>query len=89
LRLIAFARAIHYHQLITEEETMALQIKQLVKRLAWLGYTAFEIRNIVREAIGDDDDALEDLCPTRSSQVIRHLQQYERLGAHYLLTYSK
>ncbi len=69
---------------------MALHIKQLVKRLALLGYTAFEIRNIVREAIGIDDLAdLEDICPARGTQVIRHLQQYERLGSHYLLNYSK
>lgn len=68
---------------------MALHIKQLVKRLTWLGYTAFEIRNIVREAIGDDLADLEDICPTRGSQIIRHLQQYERLGSHYLLNYSK
>lgn len=68
---------------------MASSIKQLVKRLTWLGYTAFEIRNIVREAIGDDSIALEDLCQIRGLQVLRNLQQYERLGSHYLLTYSK
>jgi hypothetical protein len=69
---------------------MAIRIKQLVKRLTWLGYSAFEISSIVREAVGEDILAdLEDLCPARGSQVITHLQQYERLGSHYLLNYSK
>ncbi len=69
---------------------MAYHIKQLVKRLTLLGYTAFEIRSIVREAVGEDILAqLEDICPVRGSQVIRHLQRYERLGSHYRLNYSK
>ncbi len=66
---------------------MELRIKELVRRLAWLGYTDFEIGSIIREAIGHD--STDDLCPVQGSRVLRHLQQYERLGSHYLLTYSK
>ncbi len=63
-------------------------IKKLVKRLAWLGYTAYEISAIVKDAIGDDsiDD---DICADKATRVISHLKRYERLGADYLLTYSK
>ncbi|MDT8901566.1 hypothetical protein [Anaeroselena agilis] len=63
-------------------------IKRLVKRLAWLGYTAYEISAIVRDAVGDDgiDD---DICVDKAALVISHLRRYERLGADYLLNYSK
>jgi hypothetical protein len=70
-----------------EEEKMELRIKQLVRRLVWLGYSAYEIGTIVRDAIGDDN--VGNLCPDRGSLVIRHLEQYEQLGLNYLLTYSK
>jgi hypothetical protein len=63
-------------------------IKQLVKRLAWLGYTAFEISAIVRDAIGDDEIG-DGICPVKAGRVISHLRRYEQLGAEYLLTYSK
>ncbi|MDR7865721.1 MAG: hypothetical protein RIN56_02830 [Sporomusaceae bacterium] len=74
---------------ITEEEKMELNIiKKLVKRLAWLGYTAYEISAIVKDVIGDDsiDD---DICSLKASRVISQLKRYEELGANYLLTYSK
>jgi hypothetical protein len=63
-------------------------IKQLVKRLAWLGYTAFEISAIVKDAVGDDEIG-DDICAVKAGQIISQLKRYEQLGAEYMLTYSK
>lgn len=69
---------------------MAQHINQLVTRLHRLGYSAFEIGNIVREAIGEERfHSLEAIGPAYRPRVIRHLERYERLGRHYLHNFSK
>lgn len=66
---------------------MEQRIKQLVKRLALLGYCTFEIRNIFKDAVGHD--SIEDISLVDGAKVIRQLEHYEQMGANYLLTYSK
>ncbi|MCX7780264.1 MAG: hypothetical protein N2491_04990 [Negativicutes bacterium] len=66
---------------------MEQRIKQLCTRLNFLGYCTFEIKIMLREAIGSakfniDDDSV---CTT----VISVLEKYERLGVEYMQSYSK
>lgn len=66
---------------------MEQRLKELLRRLTFLGYRSFEIRNIIREATGNCDFAL--MSKTQHKQVIRHLERYEQLGLNFLQAYSK
>jgi hypothetical protein len=67
---------------------MEWRIKQLLKRLNFLGYCPFEIKNIVRDAIGND--RILDIRDTPEAYLlVRHLEYYEQMGSFYLRTYSK
>ncbi|QJW46474.1 hypothetical protein HA075_11940 [bacterium BFN5] len=66
---------------------MEQRIKQLLKRLAFLGYCSFAIKSIVQEAIGRDD--VDEINQYQSIEVIRHLEFYEQLGANFVEVYSK
>jgi hypothetical protein len=61
---------------------MELKIRQLVRRLLLLGYCQFEIKNIVKEAIGSDD--LDSLSFAHAKQLMAHLALYEKLGMDYI-----
>lgn len=66
---------------------MELRIKQLIKRLAFLGYCTFEINKIIRHVTGSDE--LNLLTVSQGSAVIGCLEMYEKLGQTYLQNYSK
>ncbi|SDF00078.1 hypothetical protein [Sporomusa acidovorans] len=63
------------------------QITSLIKRLSFLGYCTFEIKSIIKEAIGID--IINDLSVSQEIAVIQQLEMYEQLGLNYLQTYSK
>lgn len=63
------------------------RILSLIKRLTFLGYCAFEIERIIKEAIGIE--IISNLSATQEVAVIQHLEMYEQLGLRYLQTYSK
>ncbi len=66
---------------------MDQRIAKLLKRLAFLGYCSFEIRNIISEAIGPNGWGSINLSKRRD--LIMHLEKYEQLGEDYLNAYSK
>lgn len=66
---------------------MEQHIKRLIKRLAFLGYCTFEIKNIIKQVTGSDD--LSTLDYAKEFAVIGHLEMYEQLGLKYLQDYSK
>ena len=67
---------------------MEWRIKQLIKRLNFLGYCSFEIKSIIKDAIGND--SILDINNTEeASLLVANLERYEQLGSFYLLTYSK
>ena len=64
---------------------MEQRTDELYKRLSFLGYCQFQIKNIVREAtsiVNHDGASLDDL-------IVCTLEKYEKLGYDYVLTYSK
>lgn len=63
------------------------RIKQLISRLSLVGYCSFEIRRIIKDAIGID--CVDNLNITQRVAVINHLEKYEQLGLSFLQTYSK
>jgi hypothetical protein len=63
------------------------RITKLLKRLAFLGYCSFEIKNILQEITGQD--GFEAISFSKSADVIKHLEMYEQLGQNYLQAYSK
>jgi hypothetical protein len=66
---------------------MELQIRQMIKRLLSLGYCKFEIKNIVKDAIGNDN--IDNLSLAHTKQIVQHLAMYEALGLDYVNNYSK
>ncbi len=62
-------------------------IKQLLKRLTFLGYKNSQIRNIVSEAVGQQPWMKR--SHRQNAKVMRTLQKYEKLGNEYLVSYSK
>lgn len=66
---------------------MEQYIKHLLSRLTFLGYRKFEIRNMIKDAVGSD--TVDGLDRVQEVKVIQHLKMYERLGLNYLQTYSK
>ncbi len=65
---------------------MELRIKQLIKRLIFLGYRTFEIKAILQEA--NVSKGL-DTNNHQYAYTIGVLEKYEKLGLHYLNCYSK
>lgn len=61
-------------------------IRQLLKKLIFLGYQRFQIKNIINEALGQQ---LWEKDYRQNMQVMIALQKYEQLGNEYLLAYSK
>ncbi len=66
---------------------MEQRIKQLLKRLAFLGYGSFEIESIIRDAAGSNN--FENMSYTQLAKVMRHLEKYELLGSNFVQAYSK
>lgn len=66
---------------------MNQRIEQLINRLSFFGYCSFEIKRIIKEAIGIE--CVNDLSITQRVAVISNLEKYEQLGLSYLQTYSK
>lgn len=66
---------------------MELKIRQVIKRLFLLGYRKFEIQNIIKDAVGQDN--IDELDFAHAKQVIQHLTMYEELGLNYVNNYSK
>lgn len=66
---------------------MEWRIRQLTKKLNLLGYCSFEIKSIVKDAIGSE--RVDDVSIAEEALIIRQLEHYEQLGSSYLLTYSK
>ena len=66
---------------------MKQRIDELRKSLAFLGYGGFEIRCIVKDALGHEH--VGRMNNNQGRKVVRHLEKYERLGRNYVRTYSK
>ncbi len=63
------------------------RIKQLYNRLMALGYSPFHVERILQETIGVQDIAT--IGVEQQEDLIRVLEQYEKLGTEYLMAYSK
>lgn len=66
---------------------MDLHVKSILKRLTRLGYRPFEIKLMIREAIGVDN--LNNANAIQYRKVFRNLEKYEHLGSTYKKAYSK
>jgi hypothetical protein len=66
---------------------MEQDVKDRVKRLTRLGYRSFQIKLIIREAIGIDHVTTSDTA--QHVKVFAALEKYEKLGSRYIETYSK
>ena len=62
-------------------------IKTALKRLSFLGYHRFQVKQIIEEAIGQH--IWEKDNHDQNIQILIKLEEYEKLGTDYLLTYSK
>lgn len=67
---------------------MEWRIKQLIKKLYFLGCCSFEVKSIIKDAIGNDS-VYEINNTEETSLLVSHLEHYEQLGSSDLLTYSK
>lgn len=63
------------------------RVNELLKRLLFLGYYQFQIKNIIQEAIGTTE--LAKATKAQRIRVIAALEKYERLGSQYVLEFSK
>lgn len=63
------------------------RIKQLYNRLMALGYSPFHVERILQETIGIQD--LTSIDDEQQEDLIRVLEQYEKLGTEYMMAYSK
>ncbi len=63
------------------------RIKKLYNRLMALGYSPFHVEFILQETVGIGDIATVD--DGRQEDIIRVLEQYEKLGREYQFAYSK
>lgn len=66
---------------------MDQRVIRLLKRLDLLGYRSFQIKLIIREAIGVD--TIKNTSRAQYLKLIQSLEKYEQLGSTYLETYSK
>ncbi|HWR37937.1 MAG TPA: hypothetical protein VN611_00435 [Patescibacteria group bacterium] len=64
---------------------MEQRTDELYKRLSFLGYCQFQIKNIVHEAL----DIVNNEETRFDERVVDALEKYEKLGYDYMLTYSK
>lgn len=63
------------------------RISQLCKKLAHLGYYQYQIRGIIKEAIGTTD--LTAVSQRERAKIVDMLERYIRLGQEFLVSYSK
>nr|WP_092075016.1 hypothetical protein [Dendrosporobacter quercicolus]NSL49977.1 hypothetical protein [Dendrosporobacter quercicolus DSM 1736]SDN27045.1 hypothetical protein SAMN04488502_11620 [Dendrosporobacter quercicolus] len=63
------------------------RIKKLYNRLMALGYSPFHVEIILQETIGIPD--ITSVEGGRKEDIIRVLEQYEKLGTEYMTAYSK
>lgn len=66
---------------------MEQRMKHLLQRLSFLGYSSFQVERMIHEAVGNK--RLDTTCAAQRREIVRTLEKYERLGTHYLQTYSK
>ena len=64
-----------------------IRIKKLYNKLMALGYSPFHVEIILQETIGIPDMA--SVNDGRQEDIIRVLEQYEKLGREYMIAYSK
>jgi hypothetical protein len=79
----------YYQYKEREDKTMSIneRIDMLLKRLAFLGYYPFQMKQIIQEAIGSG--SFEETNYIQRIQIITALEKYEKLGSEYLCAYSK
>ncbi len=63
------------------------QIRTLLKRMSFLGYQDLHLREIISDAIGQCNWVKNNY--EHNVKILLALKKYERLGSHYLLSYSK
>lgn len=63
------------------------RLEMVFKKLRFLGYQGFQIKQIVKEALGDR--SWEKNNQEQNQQILQNLKKYENLGNEYLLAYSK
>jgi len=66
---------------------MEKRITELSRRLVFLGYDSFQIRDIVKDAIGSDRHTRCNI--NQKGQLISSLEKYVDLGSNYMRAYSK
>jgi|GEM_PF-968696 hypothetical protein len=59
----------------------------LIRKLKYLGYTRFQVRQIISEAVGQQSWVKDN--DIQNQQVINALEKYGVLGNEYLQAYSK
>ena len=64
-----------------------IRIKKLYNKFMALGYSPFHVEIILQETIGIPDMA--SVNDGRQEDIIRVLEQYEKLGREYMIAYSK
>lgn len=63
------------------------RISQLCKKLTHLGYYQYQIKNIIKEAIGHIEIA--ETNHIERAQIVDVLERYTQLGRDYVISYSK
>lgn len=67
--------------------SMEKRIETVFKQLRFLGYQGFQIKQIIKEALGDH--SWEKNNQEQNQQILKNLEKYKNLGNEYLLAYSK
>lgn len=67
--------------------SMEKRIETVFKQLRFLGYQGFQIKQIVKEALGNR--SWEKNNQEQNKQILKNLEKYKNLGNEYLLAYSK
>lgn len=63
------------------------RISQLCKKLTHLGYYQYQIKNIIKEAIGTCE--LAEANYIDRARIVEVLERYTQLGHEYMTSYSK
>ncbi|MEG6584137.1 hypothetical protein [Dendrosporobacter sp. 1207_IL3150] len=63
------------------------RIKHLYNRLMALGYSPFHVERILQETIGIQDISTVEY--DQQQDLIKVLEEYEKLGTEYMIAYSK
>ncbi|HMM19795.1 MAG TPA: hypothetical protein PKA10_03575 [Selenomonadales bacterium] len=66
---------------------MEFRIRELSRKLSFLGYRNFEIRRMLETATGTERPDPGNRRQCRAAVAV--LEKYERLGSRYMRTYSK